>query len=57
MTDINPTLEEELAAKIIRACVAYDRGKPIMSDELFDDLVNKLHSVNPNNKIAGNPIA
>ena len=55
MTDINPSLEEELAAKIVRACVAYDRGKPIMSDELFDDLVNKLHSVNPNNKIFGKP--
>ena len=53
MTDINPSLEEELATKIVRACAAYDRGKPIMSDELFDDLVNKLHSVNPNNKIFG----
>ena len=55
MTDINPTLEEELATKIVRACTAYDRGKPIMSDKSFDDLVNKLHSVNPNNKIFGKP--
>ena len=26
-----------------------------MSDDLFDELVNKLHSVNPNHKVFGNP--
>ena len=48
MTDINFPLEEKLAAEIVRASRAYYMGKPIMSDDLFDELVNKLHSVNPN---------
>ena len=55
MTDINFSLEEELAAEIVRASRAYYIGKPIMSDDLFDELVNKLHSVNPNHKVFGKP--
>ena len=55
MTDINFPLEEKLAAEIVRASTAYYMGKPIMSDELFDDLVNKLHSVNPNHKVFNKP--
>ena len=55
MTDINFPLEEKLAAKIVRASRAYYMGKPIMSDDLFDELVNKLHSVNPNHKVFGKP--
>jgi len=53
MTDINFPLEEKLAAEIVRASRAYYIGKPIMSDDLFDELVNKLHSVNPNHKVFG----
>ena len=55
MTDINFSLEEKLAAEIVRASTAYYIGKPIMSDDLFDELVNKLHSVNPNHKVFGQP--
>ena len=55
MTDINFPLEEKLAAEIVRASRAYYMGKPIMSDDLFDELVNKLHSVNPNHKVFGQP--
>ena len=55
MTDINFPLEEKLAAEIVRASRAYYIGKPIMSDDLFDELVNKLHSVNPNHKVFGKP--
>ena len=55
MTDINFPLEEELAAEIVRASRAYYIGKPIMSDDLFDKLVNKLHSVNPNHKVFNKP--
>ena len=55
MTDINFSLEEKLAAEIVRASRAYYIGKPIMSDDLFDELVNKLHSVNPNHKVFGKP--
>ena len=55
MTDINFPLEEKLAAEIVRASRAYYIGKPIMSDDLFDKLVNKLHSVNPNHKVLGKP--
>jgi|TARA_R100000482_G_C5090051_1_gene130340 DNA ligase (NAD+) len=55
MTDINFPLEEKLAAEIVRASRAYYMGKPIMSDDLFDELVNKLHSVNPNHKVFGKP--
>ena len=55
MTDINFSLEEKLAAEIVRASRAYYIGKPIMSDDLFDELVNKLHSVNPNHKVFGQP--
>jgi len=55
MTDINFSLEEKLAAEIVRASRAYYIGKPIMSDDLFDELCNKLHSVNPNHKVFGKP--
>ena len=55
MTDINFPLEEKLAAEIVRASRAYYIGKPIMSDDLFDELGNKLHSVNPNHKVFGKP--
>jgi len=55
MTDINFPLEEKLAAEIVRASRAYYIGKPIMSDDLFDELCNKLHSVNPNHKVFGKP--
>ena len=55
MTDINFSLEEKLAAEIVRASRMYYIGKPIMSDDLFDELVNKLHSVNPNHKVFGKP--
>ena len=55
MTDINFSLEEKLAAEIVRASTAYYIGKPIMSDDLFDELVNKLHSVNPNHKVFNKP--
>ena len=55
MTDINFPLEEKLAAEIVRASTAYYIGKPIMSDDLFDELVNKLHSVNPNHKVFNKP--
>ena len=55
MTDINFSLEEKLAAEIVRASRAYYIGKPIMSDDLFDELCNKLHSVNPNHKVFGQP--
>ena len=55
MTNINFSLEEKLAAKIVRASTAYYRGQPIMSDDIFDELVNKLHSVNPNHKVFGKP--
>ena len=55
MTDINFSLEEKLAAEIVRASRAYYIGKPIMSNDLFDELVNKLHSVNPNHKVFGQP--
>ena len=55
MTDINFSLEEKLAAEIVRASRAYYIGKPIMSDDLFDELCNKLHSVNPNHKVSGKP--
>ncbi len=55
MTDINFSLEEELAAKIVRASTAYYNGKPIMSDDIFDELVQKLHSINPNHKVFGKP--
>ena len=26
-----------------------------MSDDIFDELVNKLHSINPNHKVFGKP--
>lgn len=55
MTNINFSLEEKLAAEIVRASTAYYRGQPIMSDDIFDELVNKLHSVNPNHKVFGKP--
>ena len=55
MTDINFSLEEKLAAEIVRASSSYYRGKPIMSNEAFDELVNKLHSVNPNHKVFNKP--
>jgi len=55
MTDINFSLEEKLAAEIVRASRAYYIGKPIMSNDLFDELRNKLHSVNPNHKVFGKP--
>ena len=55
MTNINFSLEEELAAKIVRASTAYYNGKPFMSDDIFDELVNKLHSINPNHKVFGKP--
>ena len=55
MTDINFPLEEKLAAEIVMASRMYYIGKPIMSDDLFDELVNKLHSVNPNHKVFGKP--
>ena len=55
MTDINFPLEEKLAAEIVRASRAYYIGKPIMSNDLFDELRNKLHSVNPNHKVFGKP--
>jgi len=55
VTNINFSLEEELAAKIVRASTAYYNGKPFMSDDIFDELVNKLHSVNPNHKVFGKP--
>ena len=55
MTDINFPLEEKLAAEIVRASRAYYIGKPIMSNDLFDELVNKLHSVNPNHKVFNQP--
>ena len=55
MTNINFSLEEELAAKIVRASTAYYNGKPFMSDDIFDELVQKLHSINPNHKVFGKP--
>jgi len=55
VTNINFSLEEKLAAEIVRASTAYYRGQPIMSDDIFDELVNKLHSVNPNHKVFGKP--
>ena len=55
MTNINFSLEEKLAAKIVRASTAYYNGKPFMSDDIFDELVNKLHSINPNHKVFGKP--
>ena len=55
MTNINFSLEEKLAAEIVRASTAYYRGQPIMSDDIFDELVNKLHSINPNHKVFGKP--
>ena len=55
MTNINFSLEEKLAAKIVRASTAYYNGKPFMSDDIFDELVKKLHSINPNHKVFGKP--
>ena len=55
MTDINLALEEKLAAKIVRAAAAYDKGVPFMSDDMFDELTNRLHSINPNHKVFGKP--
>lgn len=55
MTDINLALEEKLAAKIVRAAAAYDKGVPFMSDDMFDELTNRLHSINPNHKLFGKP--
>ena len=55
MTNINFSLEEKLAAEIVRASTAYYNGKPFMSDDIFDQLVNKLHSINPNHKVFGKP--
>ena len=55
MTDINLDLEEKLAAKIVRAAAAYDKGVPFMSDDMFDELTNRLHSINPNHKVFGKP--
>ena len=55
MTNINFSLEEELAAKIVRASTAYYNGKPFMSDDIFDELAKKLHSINPNHKVFGKP--
>ena len=55
MTDINFSLEEELAAEIVRASRFYYIGKPIMSDDAFDKLLNKLHSINPRHKVFNKP--
>ena len=55
MTNCNLALEEELSAKIVRATTAYNIGKPCISNKAFDALVNKLHSINPNNKILKTP--
>ena len=55
MTNINFSLEEKLAAEIVRASTAYYNGKPFMSDDIFDELVQKLHSINPNHKVFGKP--
>ena len=55
MTNSNLALEVELSAKIVRATTAYNIGKPCISNKAFDALVNKLHSINPNNKILKTP--
>ena len=55
MTNINFSLEEKLAAEIVRASTAYYNGKSIMPNDIFDELVNKLHSINPNHKVFGKP--
>ena len=55
MTISNLALEVELSAKIVRATTAYNIGKPCISNKDFDALVNKLHSINPNNKILKTP--
>ena len=55
MTDINFSLEEKLAAEIVRAGRAYYIGKPIKSSNVIGELDNKVHSVNPNHKVFGQP--
>jgi len=55
VTNSNLALEVELSAKIVRATTAYNIGKPCISNKAFDALVNKLHSINPNNKILKTP--
>ena len=55
MTISNLALEVELSAKIVRATTAYNIGKPCISNKDFDALVNKLHSINPSNKILKKP--
>lgn len=41
----------ELEVKIKEAAQAYYTGEPIMSDEMFDSLVNELSQLNPNSEV------